>query len=29
VSLLIAWLAVGTHAWRAAQIKPALVLKAE
>jgi putative ABC transport system permease protein len=29
VSLLIAWIAVAAHALRAAQIKPALVLKAD
>ncbi len=29
VSLLIAWLAVGAHALRAASVKPALVLRAE
>jgi putative ABC transport system permease protein len=29
VSLLIAWLAVGTHAFRAARVKPAMVLKTE
>lgn len=28
-SLLIAWLAVGVHAFRAARVKPAMVLKAE
>jgi putative ABC transport system permease protein len=28
-TLLVAWIAVGGHAWRAATVKPALVLKTE